>query len=165
MPPYNSPSPFSTPHSHVRGDWPAGSMLEPARTDLTEASRLQRSVRDEMLHPDAPGVGEAVLLWQHSQLNPASLYPTPCLLSGFGPCPLCGFRPYPLWVAGCLTFPAAPAGLDSQPESSWNRCEEVGVVAAVQEVAPAVCKVWQVGSMAGEARTGHPAPSSFPGQS
>ena len=85
-----------------------------------------------MLHPGAPGVGEAVSLRQHSQhsqLDPASLYLMLCLLSGFGP--------YPLQVTRCLTFPAAPAVL----ELLWNCCEEAGVVPAIWEVAPAVCKV------------------------
>ena len=95
-----------------------GSVLEPVRTDLTGASLPQRPVRGEMLHPDAPGVGEVVPVWQHSQLNPAFLYLVPCLLSGFGPCLLCSFGPYPLQVARCPTFPAALAGLDSQLESS-----------------------------------------------
>ena len=133
-------------------------------TGLIEASLLQRSVRDETLHPDAPGVGEAVSLQQHSQLDPASLYLAPCLLSGFGPCPLCSFKPYPLWVTRCLIFPTALVAFGSQLESPWNHCGELGAVPAVQEVAPAAYKVWQVGSTAEEVHTGHPAPTSFPGQ-
>ena len=133
-----------------------GSVPELARTGLIEASLPWRSAKDEALNLSAPGVDEAALLRQHPQLILASLYFVPCLLFGFGP--------YPLWLTRCPAFPAAPVELDSQPESSWSRCEEAGAVPAIQEVAPAVCKVWQVGSMAGEARTGHPAPSSFPGQ-
>ena len=93
-----------------------GSVLEPARTGLIETSLPWRSVRDEMLHPGTPGVGEAVLLW-HSQLNPAFLYLMPCLLSGFGPYPWCGFRLYPQRMTRCLIFPVVPVGLDPPLES------------------------------------------------
>ena len=110
---------------------------------------------DKAFHPSTPGVGEAASLQQACHFDHASLYLATCLLSGFGL--------DPLWVTGHPTFPAALTDLDSQPESLWSHCEEVGVVAAIREVAPAVCKVWQVGSIAGEVHTGHPASSSFPG--
>ena len=142
-----------------------GSVPEPARIRLIQASLPQRSVSYEVLHPGTPGIVEVVSLQQPQfgpALDPATL--GPCLWFGFVPGPLCGFRPYHLWRTGCLTSHAAPVGLVSPLESWQNHCK-AAEVAAIQVAAPVGCKALQTGSRsAGEVCTGHPVLPSFPGQ-